>query len=113
MSLLDDAKALVAKIEADFKPEIKTVENDAKAIGASTLSYIETNGLQDLYQIALVVVGAMAPGASWTAALAAIVAQATTDGKTILAGSESIVAAQAQADLLAAGKSAGLPVAAA
>ena len=30
----------LANLKAEFTPEIKTVENDAKAIGAAALSYI-------------------------------------------------------------------------
>jgi hypothetical protein len=111
-ALIADAEALLAKLKAEFSPEIKVAENDAHAIVSDAASYIKTNGLQDLYQIALTLVGGMAPGASWATVLTSIVTQATADGKTLLAGAEGVVAAQAQADLLAAGKAAGLPTAA-
>jgi molybdopterin biosynthesis enzyme len=91
----------------DFKtaitPALTVAETDAKAIGNSALTYIKTNGLQDLYQIALTVVGAAAPGASWATTLASIEAQAIAAGKTLLSGATAVVAAQAQADLIAAG----------
>lgn len=104
MSILDDAKALVAKIESEFSPAVTVAETDLKDIGTTTLNYIKTNGLQDVYQIALTVVGAMAPGASWTAALASIESQAVAAGKTLIKGASAIVASIAQSDLIAAGK---------
>jgi len=81
-----------------------TIEQDAKDLLSTGVSYIETNGLQDLYQIALTLVAAATPGSSWTAVIASIEAQAVADGKALLKGAGSIVAAQAQADLIAAGK---------
>lgn len=104
MSILDDAKALVAKLEAEFAPEIKVAENDAHTIVTDAASFIKTNGLQDLYQIALTLVAAAVPGASWSGVLASIDAQAVTDGKTLIQGATAVVAAQAQADLVAVGK---------
>ena len=89
---------------------VATVEADAESIGGAGWAYIKNNGLADLYQIALTLVGAMVPGASWTGVLAAIVVQAKSDGVALLQGAEAVVAGQAQADLLAAGKPAGLPV---
>ncbi len=102
--ILEDAKALVAKIEAEFAPAVAGAESDLQQAGVATLNYIKANGLQDLYQIALTVVGAMLPGASWTAALASIETQAVADGKQILSGSTAVVASMAQSDLIAAGK---------
>jgi hypothetical protein len=103
-TIIADAEALVAKLKAEFAPAVTTVETDAKAIGSATLNYIKTNGLQDVYQIALTVVGAMVPGASWTAALASIETQAVAAGKTLASGASAIVAGMAQTDLIAAGK---------
>ena len=108
-SILADAKALIVRLESEFQPEIKTAENDAHAVVTDAVSYIKVNGLQDLEQIALTLVAAMVPGASWTGVLAAIVAQAKTDGVKLLDGAEAIVAAKVQGDLLAIGKPAGLP----
>lgn len=82
----------------------KIVEADIKAAGTATLNYIKTNGLQDLYQIALTVVAAAIPGASWATTLASIETQAVTDGKQLIAGASAVVASQAQADLIAVGK---------
>lgn len=98
---------IIAWLEAElakFRPEIKTVENDSHAIITDAVSYIKVNGLQDLEQIALTIVAAMVPGASWAATLASIKTQAVTDGAKLLEGAEAIVAAKVQADLLAAGK---------
>lgn len=100
-----------AKLEAEFAPEIKTVENDAHEIVTDAVSYIKANGLQDLEQIALTIVAAMVPGASWTGVLANVKAQAVTDGVKLLEGAEAIVAAKVQADLIAIGSIAA-PVAA-
>lgn len=103
-AIIAKLEAIIQDIKDDFKPEVKAVENDVKAIGAATLSYIETNALQDAYQIALTVVEAAVPGASWGSILTNILALATADGKQIVKGAEAVVAAQAQADLIAAGK---------
>ena len=103
-AIVDDAEALLAKIKAEFTPEVKDVENDLKDIGSATLNYIKTNGLQDVYQIALTVIGAMVPGASWATALASIETQAVSAGKTLATGTSAIVASMAQSDLIAAGK---------
>jgi hypothetical protein len=102
--IVDDAKALAEKVESALTPAAKVVETDAEAIGSATLNFIKANGLQDLYQIALTVVAAMVPGASWTAALASIESQAVADGKQIVQGATAIVAGMAQTDLIAAGK---------
>jgi hypothetical protein len=104
-AIIADIKAGIAKLEAALAPAETAVADDADAIGSATLNFIKTNGLQDLYQIAITVVGAMLPGASWTAALASIESQAVAAGKQLVSGSTAIVAALAQADLLAAGKS--------
>lgn len=95
-------KAELAKFEAN--DVVQAVETDVEEAGKATLDYIKTNGLQDLYQIALTVVGAALPGGSWTGVLASIEAQAVTDGKQLIQGATAVVAAQAQADLIAAGK---------
>lgn len=112
--IIQEIEASVAKLKANLSPavqaDIKKVENAGHDIVHTATDYIKTNGLQDLYQIALVLVSAMVPGASWTATLASVKTQAIADGVKLLEGSESVVAAQAQADLLAAGKSAGLAV---
>lgn len=101
-AFLDKVKALIAEFEGIS--EVQAVETDVQAIGSATLNYIKTNGLQDLYQIAMTLVAAALPGASWTGVLASIEAQAITDGKTLISGASAIVASQAQADLIAAGK---------
>lgn len=103
MSILADAKALVAKIESEFSPQIKIAENDAKAIGAATLSFIETNGLKDLYTIAMTVLTNVASSTPWVTVLATVVSQGEAAGIAIAKGAESVVVSQAQADLIATG----------
>lgn len=109
--LITEIEGLLAQVKAKFKPEIKAAENAGHAIVTDAASYIQANGLHDLEQIALTLVSAMVPGASWTGVLASIEAQAIADGKAIIQGSVAIVGAKAQADLLAVGKPAGLPAA--
>jgi hypothetical protein len=101
--LLADAEALVAKAKTALSPEIKTAENDAKAIGEAALSYIEQNGLTDLYSIATSALAGAATGTSFTAVLSDVVTQGEAAGITIAKGAEAVVVAQAQADLVAAG----------
>lgn len=112
-SLLQQAEEFFHNLKSHLSPavqaDIKAVQNAGHDLVNAAQSYIEKNGLQDLYAIALTLVGAMAPGASWAGTLAAIEAQAVADGKSLIQGAIGVVAAQAQADLLAAGKSAGLP----
>ncbi len=83
---------------------VKTATADAENIGGAGWAFIKTNGLHDLYQIALTLVAAAIPGASWTGILASIEAQAVVDGKQLLQGYVAVVAATAQADLIASGK---------
>lgn len=101
--IIDEIKAGIAKLEAELAPAAETAEADAKAIGSAAFNYIKTNGLQDLYQIAMTIVGAAVSGTPWGTTLASITAQAVTDGKQIEQGAVAVVAAQAQADLIAAG----------
>lgn len=96
-----DAKALWLKISGNTA--VKAVEADVEAIGTATVSYIKTNGLQDLYQLALGLLPTLV-GAPWGATLAALEAKALEMGKVLLTGASAIVASQAQADLIAAGK---------
>jgi len=102
LAIITDIENLLAKLKGSSA--IQTVETDAKAIGSATLSFIETNGLQDAYQIALTVVSAALPGASWTGVLASIETQALAAGKQLITGGSAILASMAQADLMAAGK---------
>lgn len=99
--IIADLEAIIAKIKGS--PIIQTVETDIKSAGSATLSYIEANGLQDAYQIALNVVLPMI-GTPWTGVLAAVRTAIIADGKILLTGAESILASQAQADLIALGK---------
>lgn len=94
-------KAELAKFEGNST--VETIETDAKAIGASALSYIKSNGLTDLYQIALAVLTGAATGTPWATIGATVVSQGEAAGISIAKGAESVVIAQAQADLVAQG----------
>lgn len=83
---------------------VVTAVADAENIGGAGWAYVKTNGLTDIYQIALSVLAAAVPGASWTGILASVEAQAITAGKQLEAGAAAVVTAQAQADLISAGK---------
>lgn len=102
--IIIEIETLLGKLKAAVTPAVETAEADVVSAGKATLDYIKTNGLQDLYQLALTAVAAAVPGASWTAVLASIEAQAVADGKQLASGATAVVAAQAQADLIAAGK---------
>lgn len=97
-----DAEALLAKIKGNAV--VKTVEEDAKAIGSSALAYIKANGGTALYNIAMSVLVGAATGTPWATVGATVVTQAEAAGISIAKGAESVVLAQAQADLVAAGK---------
>lgn len=103
-AIIAEIETLFDKLKTALAPAEATAVADIETIGKSALDYIKTNGLQDLYQLALVAVSAMVPGASWSATLASIEAQAIADGKQLVQGATAVVAAQAQADLIAAGK---------
>ena len=92
----------LAKLKASSA--VQTVESDVESIGSSALAYIKTNGLTDLYQIAIAALTGAATGTPWTTIGATVVSQGETAGITIAKGAETIVLAQAQADLIAAGK---------
>ncbi len=83
---------------------VETAVADVENIGGAGWAYVKTNGLQDIYQIALGVLAAAIPGASWTGILASVEAQAISAGKTLVTGAAAVVTAQAQADLISAGK---------
>lgn len=100
-AFVTEVKALLAKFEANT--EVQTIETDVKAIGVSALNFIKTNGLTDLYNIALSVLAGAATGTPWASIGATVVSQGETAGITIAKGAESIVIAQAQADLIAQG----------
>ena len=95
-------KAELAKIEGNSV--VQAVETDAEAIGASALAYIKSNALASLYQIALSVLTGAATGTPWATIGATVVSQGEAAGITIAKGAESIVLAQAEADLIAQGK---------
>lgn len=111
--LIAEVKAVIARWEANpvVGDAVNTVVTDIEAAGSATASYVKTKGYEAAYQIALTLVGGMVPGANWLATLASIVEQVKAAGLAIEQGAEAILAAQAQADLLAVGKAAGLPTA--
>ena len=92
-----------AKLESAFGPAVKTVETDAEAIGSAALAYIKSNALSDLYAIAKSALLGAATGTPWATVAATVVSQGEAAGITIAKGAETIVLAQAQADLIAAG----------
>ncbi len=104
IAIIEDVKALLAKLQAHFAPEIKAVENEAKAIGDAALTYIENNGLNALYNIATAALLGAATGTPWATIGATVVKQGEAAGISIAKGAETVVLAQAQADLIAVGK---------
>lgn len=103
LAIITEIEGLLTNLKASFTPEIKTVENDAKAIGASALAYIENNGLTALYSIATAALTGAAIDTSFATILSTVVTQGEAAGITIAKGAEAVVVAQAQADLVAAG----------
>lgn len=97
-----ELKALIAKFET--APVVQTVETDVKAIAGAAWAYIKSNGLTDLIGIAESALAGAATGTPYTAILATVVTQGKAAGLQIEQGAEAIVVAQAQADLIAAGK---------
>lgn len=100
--IVNDFEAALSKLKGDAAPAVKVVENDAKAIGASALSYIKSNGLTDLYTIATGVLTTAMTGTPWATILASVVTKGEAAGITIAKGAEAIVVSQAQADMIAA-----------
>lgn len=97
---------IIAWLESElekFRPAIKKVENDGHEIVTDAVSYIKINGLHDLEQIALAFISGMTAGTPWAEVLAGIKTQAVADGVKLLEGSEAVVAAKAQGDLIALG----------
>jgi len=82
----------------------QTVETDIKAIGGGAWAIITSKGLTDIYGLAVTALQAAVPGASWVEILSSITAQVLADGKDIEHAVVAYVTAQAQADLIAAGK---------
>lgn len=111
MSFVNELKDLIEQVEAAILPAKKAIENEAHALENTAWTYIKTNGLHDLYQIAVSAVQAATAAQPWGEVLAFIEQQALAEGKQLLQGAVALVAAQAQADLIAGGKIAA-PVAA-
>lgn len=116
LAIIEAAEAKFAEAFAELKkafaPAEKVIVVDVNAIGAATLDFIKTNGLVDLYKIAMAALIAVATGTPWATMLATVMAQGEAAGIQLVKGAEAIVLAQAQADLIAAGQIAP-PVAAA
>jgi hypothetical protein len=101
MSLLTWLKAEVVKLESNNT--VTALQADVEAIGDSAFNYIKANALGDLYKIATAALLGVATGTPWATITATVVTQGEAAGITIAKGAESIVLAQAQADLIAAG----------
>ena len=102
-AIITDVDSFIAKIKAEFAPVATVVETDVKTAVSTAWTYIQTNGLQDAYQIALTIVGGAVAGTPWLSTLAAVEAAVVADGKTIEKGAVAVVSAQAQADLISVG----------
>lgn len=98
----EDFDALVAKIKGSTTATV--IVQDGDAIGSATLTFIKTNALTDLYNIALAVLAGAATGTPWAELGATVVSQGEAAGIAIAKGAEAIVLGQAQVDLIAAGK---------
>jgi len=96
-----DAEALLAKIKDNTI--VETAVGDAKAIESASVSYLKANGLQDIYQLALDFLPALL-GQPWGTVVAKVGTEAVAMGKTLTEGEKALIASQAQADLIAAGK---------
>ncbi len=105
-AFISEIKADIAALYNKFQdnPVVHEAETEAKAIGASAANFIKTQGLTDLYQIALAALTGAATGTPWATIGATVVSQGEQAGIAIAKGAESIVIAQAQADLIADGK---------
>jgi hypothetical protein len=101
--IIADLEGMVASLKGAFTPARKAIENDLKDLESKSIDYIKTNGLQDLYQLAATLLPALT-GSPWGSVLAALEAKALELGKALVKGEAAIVAAQAQADLIAVGK---------
>lgn len=98
----EDFDALKAKIEGNTTATV--IIQKAEDIGVATWDYIKANGLTALYSMATALLAGAATGTPFTVLAANLVSQAETAGISIAKGAESIVLAQAQADLVAAGQ---------
>lgn len=94
----------VQKVEAEVKTVVKATATELKAIAGTGWNYIANHGLQALYALAQEALLAMQPGVGWTTLLVQLGKDAVQKGVKIVEGAEAVVAAQAQADLIAAGK---------
>lgn len=105
-AIITDIENWFDELKADLSSStvVQTVESDVSALALSGWNYIKTNGLTDVYQLALTLLTGAAAGTAWGTLMSTLVTQAEAAGKSLLAGAESIVLGQAQADLIAAGK---------
>jgi hypothetical protein len=72
--------------------------------GEAAVHFIESNGLSSAYTIAVGLLTSLSSGNPWGVVLSTLVTQCEQAGVQLLQGSEAVVLAQAQADLIAAGK---------
>lgn len=102
--IVTEGEAFFAKLKSVIGPAtVKTVQNDFHTAESAAWTYIKTNGLEDLYALAIVLLKGPAGVGGWSDLLAALLKQATADGKQIAAGAVAVVAAQAQADGIVSG----------
>lgn len=88
----------------ETSPLVQKVATEAEALELSGWNYIKTNGLQAGYQLAVELLTGAATGTPWLTLGADLLAKAEAAGIAILKGAESILLAQAQSDLIAAGQ---------
>lgn len=87
-----------------FRPGIKIVENEFHEDAAAAWGYIQKNGLHDAYLLATTLLQGEAAATPWGVLLAQLGAEALKMGKDLVDGEKALILAQAQADLVAAGK---------
>ena len=108
IEILDEAIAFIESLKAKLSPaaqaDVKAVQNAGHEIVTDAVSYIETNGLQDLETIASGVLTSVATGTPWATILASVKVAGEAAGKSLAAGAVAVVTAKAQADLIAVGK---------
>lgn len=103
---IEAAKTVINNLFSKLKSStiLHNVEEEGEALIQSGWNYIKTNGLMAAYTICVSVVKGAATGTPWATLCATAVEQIEQAGITIFKGAETIMMAQAQADLIAAGK---------
>lgn len=102
--VISGIESLIAKLKTSATPAVQVVEVEAMKLGSIAWESIKTKGLQDIYQLALDALPLVIPGTAWTATLANLGVEALKMGKDMLWSELAAIGAQAQADLITAGK---------